>query len=56
MLLRLVDQDRELLGTDLGGTVAEDKEHGVDNVGLAAAVGPNDAGETLDGKSGEDVC
>jgi hypothetical protein len=36
-----------LVQTELFGTFAKDKEHGVNDVGLAAAVGTDDRGESL---------
>ena len=45
MVLRVVDEDGDLLGPDLLGAVPEDEEHGVDDVGLAGSVGPDDGRE-----------
>ncbi len=47
MAVRAVDQNRQLLRADLLSSVSEHKQHGVDHVGLAAAVWPDDAGKTL---------
>lgn len=47
MLVRTVDQNRQLLGADLLSSVSKHKEHGVDHVGLATAVRTDDAGEAL---------
>lgn len=47
VLVRVVDQHRELFGADFLGSVAKDKEEGVDDVGFATAVGADDTGKTL---------
>ena len=47
VLVRTVDEHRQLLGADLLSSVPEHKQHGVDHVGLPAPVRPDDAGEAL---------
>lgn len=47
MLVRIVDQHRELFGADFLGSVAKDKEQGIDDIGFAAAIGADNAGKTL---------
>lgn len=52
MLVRVVDQHRELFGADFLGSVAKHKEQGIDDVGFATAIGPDDTRETLHAQKG----
>ncbi len=47
VMLRAVDEDGDLFGADLPRSVAKDKEHGVNDVGLATAIGTHNGGEAL---------
>lgn len=40
-----VDEGGEAVLAQFGGLEAEDEEHGIDDIGLAVAVGADDAGE-----------
>jgi len=42
-----MDEDTDFLGANLLGAIAEDKEHGVDDVALPAAVRTHDRSETF---------
>ena len=48
MSFRLVDQIFELGLPNLLSAITKDKEQRIDNVGFAAAVGPNNGGKTLE--------
>ena len=47
MISRVVNQLRHLLQADLGRTVAKHEQHAIDDIGFAAAVGPNNRCEAL---------
>ena len=47
MMLRVVDKDSYLLGANLSSSVAKDKQHGVNHVGLSTSIGTNYRAETL---------
>ena len=38
MVLRVVDENRDLLGADSLGSVAKHEQHGVDDIGLPTAI------------------
>jgi len=42
MIVTRMDQNADFLGSDFGRSISEHKEHGVNDVRLAAAVGTND--------------
>jgi len=42
MTVTRVDQDTDLLGSDLGRSISKHEQHGVNDVRLAAAVGSDD--------------
>ena len=54
VLLTVVDEHTQLLGPDLVGTVTKHKQHGVNHVGLAAAVGADDGREVLKETTSDD--
>ena len=47
VLVGVVNEDPDFLGSNLGGAEAEDEEHRVDDVALAAAVRTNDGCEAF---------
>lgn len=47
VLVRAVDEHRELFGPDFLSPVPEHKEHGIDHIGFPTSIGTNDAGEAL---------
>ena len=47
MLLRIVDEGRNLLRPDLLPSVSKHKQHGVDHIALATAIRANDRSETF---------
>lgn len=47
VFVRVVNEDSDFLGPDLGGPESEDEEHRVDDVALAAAVRAHDGGEAF---------
>ena len=47
MSIRVVNEDRQLLGPDLLSPVTEDEEHGVDDVGFSRTVWADYGGEGL---------
>ena len=51
VVLAVVDQYAHLLGANLVGTVTKHKQHRVDDIGLATAVGTDDGSKTLQSKT-----
>jgi hypothetical protein len=47
MFLAVVDKNADLLRADFVGSIAKDKEHGVNDVTLAAAIGAHNTRQTL---------
>ena len=47
VILRVMDEDGNSLGADVGRSVPKDKQHGVDDVGFAATIGTHDRCEAL---------
>lgn len=45
--LRMMNHQRHFLTTDFIRTITEHKQHGIDDIGFAAAIWPDDGMETL---------
>lgn len=55
VVLAAVDEDADLLRTDLGRTVTEDEQHRIDDVRLAASIWSNDRRKALKNNKSHEI-